>query len=442
MRDLTRRLLLASLMLMIGASACAPGAGQPSGPTPRLAYVGLDDHVYTVPVSGGDPRRVSAAPGEAMLPAGQRLARWPTWSADGSRLAFMRFELSRTADSKAMVYSTPGDGGELTRLFESTEEFPIYMGWTPDAGMLTLLAQRGDGLRLLLLDPSGGRPPREVASGNPLYFAWSPDSQHLLVHVGGDSRADDRASIGVWRAAGGSNAALPIPARPGDFRAPGWSADGARMGFVQRVPGGQAALAVQDVNAAEPTRLTILSAEAALVWSPAADRLAFSSRVSPEAPVYRGIETVRADGGERHQVTDGLVAGFFWSPDGRRLAYAAMDVQKRALVWFVADPDGKNRKELASFEPSQEQLFVFQFFDQYAQSHGVWSPDGKYLVYSAAQAGSGRTRLPGDPPEAPGRERPPEPSRVFVVPVDGSAPARALVDGSFGVWPVPAPRKR
>ncbi len=85
---------------------------------------------------------------------------------------------------------------------------------------------------------------------------------------------------------------------------------------------------------------------------------------------------------------------------------------------------------------------MYRFFDQYAHSHGVWSPDSKYLVYAGTPPGGERSRQPSDPAPPPGKERPEEPPQVYVVPADGSAAPRALVDGSIGLWPVAPPRVR
>ena len=56
---------------------------RPGSTIGRLAYVGLDDNIYTVPLDGGEPRRVStvtgggAAPGRpAACTLADLVARW------------------------------------------------------------------------------------------------------------------------------------------------------------------------------------------------------------------------------------------------------------------------------------------------------------------------------------------------------------------------------
>lgn len=427
-------LCLAALLLAVAVSGCFSGArSDPPSVSTRLAYVGQDEQVYTVPLEGGDARQVSVITGETSLQAGRRFTKWPTWSPDGVRLAFMRFEVSNVADDLSSIFVVASDGAP-TRVFESVDELPIYMAWTPDSRGLTLLTQRGDTLRLHLVDAA--HEPRELATGSPLYFAWSPDSQRLLLHVNGDHRTTGTAALTLLRFDSAGEASEPSSARPTDFRAPAWSADGSRMAFVMQLPGGQAALSVQELGAQEAGRLAVVGDEPAFLWSPTGPRLAFSSRTAG-ALLYEGIETINADGGNRLRVTDTEVIAFYWSPDGKKLAYAALDPRARSLAWFVSEPDGKNRRELATFLPSEDQFFMFRFFDQYAQSHAVWSPDSKYLVYAGAAPGAvessnGTGRTSSQPTAS---------SRVFVAPVDGSAAPRSLVDGRIGVWPVPTPRR-
>jgi hypothetical protein len=52
-----RRSVLLILLSILLASGCTPPARSRSTAS-RLAYIGLDDHIYTVPLDGGEPRRI------------------------------------------------------------------------------------------------------------------------------------------------------------------------------------------------------------------------------------------------------------------------------------------------------------------------------------------------------------------------------------------------
>jgi TolB protein len=436
-----RWLSLPLVLISLLAAGCAFGPAEAPASAPnRIAYVGLDEHIYVTSLEPGEPLRVSALPGERPSAPGQRLMRWPTWAPDGQRLAFLRYDIERGGDVTSSIYVVSADGSEQVRAFASTEEAPIYLSWAPDGGALTLLSQRERDLHLQSIDASGSGQARSLATGDPLYFAWAPDARRLLLHVNGDGRANGR---GLLKMIGHGEAASPptnLLTRPTDFRAPSWSPDGSQVAYAALTPGGQSTLAVQPLGADEPVRLAALGPEPAILWSPTGDRLAFSSRVARRPILYRGIETIKPDGSDRQTISEADVAAYYWSPDGKRLAFAAINQGTQSMTWFVVDANGKNRRQVGTFVPSEEQVFMFAFFDQYAQSHGVWSPDGKYLVFagSTAESAPGRGQAPlAGPGEAAG-----PPAQVFVAAADGNSPPRVVVDGNLALWPVALPRAR
>src|SRR5690606_32383728 len=88
--------------------------------------------------------------------------------------------------------------------------------------------------------------------------------------------------------------------------------------------------------------------------------------------------------GERDVIAAEPTAGFFWSPEGRRLA-ALVLAGPGQLPWVVSD--GEQVARLAPFRPCPGWLEeVLPFFEQYAQSHAVWSADGTQLVAPALGA--------------------------------------------------------
>ncbi|HYU17499.1 MAG TPA: hypothetical protein VEQ11_02275 [Chloroflexota bacterium] len=428
--------VLAAALALVG---CSPARdrfsqflGQPSAAaTPaRLAYVAEDNHVYTVALEGGDPLRADSIPGEQPVAGEVRISRWPTWTSDGARLAFMRLRSGEGDEpANAAIWTTAPDGSDLHKIWESQDLAPIYMAWSPDASALALLVQNNDTLALQLLDPAGARPPRTVAEGGPLYFSWSPDAAELLIHVGGDHRSNQKAELSVLRP-GPNDERRSLASPPADFRAPAWSPDGTRLAYIAEAQDKSAVLIVSNAGGGESVRLAPLGDEAAFLWSPNGDYLAFGSRSPTERIFYQGLEVVKSDGSGRAQITQEAVMAFFWSPDGKKLAFASIDRQAQALAWFVSDSTGKSRKQVGTFLPSQDQIRHFAFFDQYAQSHALWSPDSRYLVYTGLPAGAR-----ADPTAA-------RRSRVFVVPADGSAEAKAIVDGNLAIWPAHTARGR
>jgi TolB protein len=175
-----------------------------------------------------------------------------------------------------------------------------------------------------------------------------------------------------------------------------------------------------------------------MAWSPVNEVLAYIAP-SVNAPVYYGpLHTLDAATGEDQTLVDDLVVAFFWSPDGRYIAYLTIvDEEDNAVqaalpgkvgqtskpgaqaddpllmaVWVYDTQDGSIRR-LRSFEPTD--LFVFQFlpfFDQYSRSHRVWSSDSQNLVLPIVEATG---------------------PKITVIPVDGR-PSEPIVSGVMGFW--------
>mgnify|MGYP001459365982 CR=1 FL=1 len=72
----------------------------------------------------------------------------------------------------------------------------------------------------------------------------------------------------------------------------------------------------------------------------------------------------------------------FWSPDSKQIAYVSLSETPGVLCWAVMDIETQQQSELVDFVPSEAQLTMFQFFDQYAYSYSLWSPDSDALVFA------------------------------------------------------------
>jgi TolB protein len=92
------------------------------------------------------------------------------------------------------------------------------------------------------------------------------------------------------------------------------------------------------------------------------------------------------------------VLAFFWSPDSEHIAYVApvsspgsfsakpynapVLQETAGLAWTVLDIEDSESRTYGSFFPTEEMIYLLTFFDQFAQSHRIWSPDSRHLVYS------------------------------------------------------------
>jgi TolB protein len=168
-------------------------------------------------------------------------------------------------------------------------------------------------------------------------------------------------------------------------------------------------------------------------WSPTANRLAFISGDEGDGRFYGPLRLLDAATGEMTLLTRDMVLGFFWSPDGRYVAYFTAnqvreeEIQVKAdhhlskpaqqfiieFHLFVVDVTTGDGLQLAAFTPTVTFLSQFlPFFDQYALSHRLWSPDSTALV------------LPIQVQDE---------AHIFVVPVNGGQP-QEIVQGDMAFW--------
>jgi Tol biopolymer transport system component len=425
------------VLFALASTGCGSiGLGQPTRearpPVPaRAAYVAQDGHVYVVSLAGGDARRVSEIVGKIVgeTTAGfeSPIGRWPTWAPDGARLAFVR-ALVGPGDTLivAQLWTVAHDGTDPRKVWEATDQEPIYLAWSPSSAQIALLVQGSGDFELMLIDTAGGQPPRKVAQGSPFYYTWAADSRALLLHVGDTKSGSSKPELGVLRL-GPPDEYRSVGIVPGDFRTPGWSADGRKLVFVADGPDGVPAISMVSPEGGDITRLASAGGQTAFAISADGTRLAWSSRSETDRLAYDGLEVVSTDGKHRTRVTGDLVMAFYWSPDYVRIAFVTIDRGGSTFAWNVADADGSNVKRLSTFTPTPDQIRVLAFFDQYAISHGLWWPDGSAVAYAVGQPGDQRVFGAAGP------------GTVQTVLTDGSERAKTLIGGNFVTMPVPAP---
>lgn len=301
----------------------------------------------------------------------------PIWSPDGSRISVTR--------SDAGVFSVEFidvDGGERMSIVTASNSF--YQYWSPDGSKLASLATTvpGElGLDVFTVGEEGG--PVRLADGQPLYFSWSPDSSDVVGHVG---NAPLEFLLG--------DATLPEFGAPGDFTAPQWTEDGIihialssrRQQLTRTQPDGETDLIASLLDGAVFTATPDGRHIAVL---PRASEDVGLSVVAQEAPILPGgqLVIVDTDEGSFVEVETAAVAAFSWDPSGRRLLVLEV-TDAGALRWRVWE-DGES-EIFTEFVPSPGFLRdLVPFFDQYAQSMTLWSPDGGAFAFPGSVAGVG-----------------------------------------------------
>ena len=393
-----------------------------------IAYVDNGGDLMVISSDGTGQRRLTGDARAGLL--SQALDRgdsysWPTWSRDGTRLAASRVAVSGGSAELTVQVFDLSSGGMSTAY---TNEIPApvadgtahYIYWSPDDRYLSLLAPTPEGLALFLRDFQSPDAPYRVAVGAPLYYHWNSASSLMAVH------SEDRVGLRE-PAPDGRETRVAVDAF--SFRAPAISPDGSQFAFaaiVGGVEGIYVAPALPDSD--EPPHL-VMETEGlvAFAWSPGGSSLAVAEQLRRGVPAFGRLSLVLADGQARSTVAEEQLLAFFWSPQGDRIAWIALDPQTREMELSVAavNPNGEagEARRLFRFSPTGELFTMLSFFDQYAYSHSLWSPDGSALVITATEG------------HAPGRRNGSGPSggQLYIVDVS-TGESRRLASGKAAFW--------
>ena len=331
-----------------------------AGLTGRLAVLNAEGNLITVNPDGS---------GEVVLDeivAGQSQVRQPTWSPDGSRVAWVHVEVTDEETLETVLATSTDDGGRAT---EATTGVlvPFYLAWDPTSSRIAYLGGRDMDIEVGIVEGQRGTV-TPLDTGQPYYLSWGPDGDEMLVHVGED-RLERLGLDGTL---------TTVADRPGTFFAPVWTGDGRNFVYASATARGQH-LVVHDVGARNGSQLVPFDGLVRFVVSPDGRRIAF--QILEESGAHP-LTVIDVRSGETTEIAEGLISGFFWSPNGERLLYLVPDPDEERAWYRWGVWDGASSfitpRFLLSLLVVEEYL---PFFEQYAQSMSLWSPDGSAFAY-------------------------------------------------------------
>ena len=398
----------------------------------RIAYVNSSGDLFTVDPDGGGLSQLTGGfqVGQGTSGGGQvqplRLNEyyaWPTWSADGTKLAASRVVVAE-GNAEILVQVLDARTGRSQTVYENEQAglvadgAPHYIYWAPSGDALSFLASTPGGLSLLVWDGTTGNPASLVEQGAPLYYHWANDGESMALHVGPDITLARPLATDTPRQAVQSS---------GGFRVPAISPDGESLAYVAN-SNGSMGLYIAPVNdLGRARRIIDVGAMTAFLWSPDGSQLAVGDQANPRVPFLDRLMLVPVgDGTVTTLSTEGVMA-FYWAPAGGKLAWVEVNPAEQEMEWVVSSgdgDDGSDAKRLFSFRPSAEVFIMLSFFDQYAYSHSPWSPDGKSLVVAGSKGEEAR-RSNG---------RTPTGDRIYVLDAGGGAAPRDLGAGVLAFW--------
>jgi TolB protein len=331
-----------------------------AGLTGRLAVLNAEGNLVTLNPDGSD---------EVMLDeivAGLSQVRQPTWSPDGSRVAWVHVEVTDDETLETVLATSTDDGGRTTEATTGVV-VPFYLSWDPTSSRIAYLGGRDMDIEVGIVEGERGRV-TPLDTGQPYYLSWAPDGDEMLVHVGEDRL--ERLEL--------DGTLTTVADRPGMFFAPVWTGDGRSFVYASATAQGQH-LVVHDVDARNGSQLVPFDGLVRFVVSPDGRRIAFQILEEQRAQPLTVID-VRS--GETTEIVEGLISGFFWSPNGERLLYLVPEPDEERFWYRWGVWDGASSFTTPRFLLS---LLVVEeylpFFEQYAQSMSLWSPDGSAFAY-------------------------------------------------------------
>ena len=393
----------------------------------RIAFVARDGNLYTVRPDGND--RVQLTGLSLLSPETRPLEQasfWPTWSPDGQTLVFSQLTREDASSSISVsllavdiatlvereLYVNPTTATPLI-----APGTPHYMSWSPDSSRLTFLAMEPEGQVLRMSHPTTSDETRKLAQLAPLYHVWSPDGDALLFHTNRRlSLVQDTTIRDI----------LPLEAETLTFRTPAWSPDGRRVAYVATDDIDQNNLMVASPIGSGTQVLAQVGAKSAFLWSPSAELIAIVDSPDPTLAYFTELRLVSPTGDQETILAKEPILAFFWSPDGQRIAYVALnEASLPQLTWKIIDIRGGESHELTQFLPSPLFQVLLIFFDQYAHSHSIWAPDSSQILFVGRL--SGQEEITDNGAGA-------DPDIVYTVNVVGDPVTTSLGSGHIATW--------
>jgi DNA-binding winged helix-turn-helix (wHTH) protein/Tol biopolymer transport system component len=323
--------------------------------------------VVSHPAAPGDPLFVASADeasrGQQIYVAPPGIhCHFPLWSHDGRTIYFVRGFVPDEMD----LWQIPAGGGEPQRLtsHNSRLSFPTLL----DERTLIYLATSADGLGpwMYALDLEDGTTHRVKSASNAYTsLAATADGRRLVV-------TESRPTASLWsvqltEGIAGPDTVSPIPIRTQRGVSPRLGPDS----LLYRAPKAGTDAIWKHEGAAQARELWS-GREGRVIDGPAlsadGERVAFTVQSSGRTWLY----VMSSDGSGARRVAQQLdVRGApAWSPDGKWIAIAALQGDEPRL-FKIPDPEGA----------------AVALTDEYALDP-VWSPSGRFLVYSAADVGT------------------------------------------------------
>jgi Tol biopolymer transport system component len=313
-----------------------PGSGNAVSPDGKEIVFCGGGNIHTVPVGGGEPKKITQG-------------KYPCWSPDGKSIAFIRsHQRPLKRESGWNIYMIPSKGGDVRQLTSEPDNIRrTHIDWSPDGKSIAYFAKN----KTIRIIPVQGGEPKIVATAGELKnhdeLAWSPDGTKLVY--------SSKGSIWVVSSDGGEPEEIEtgLDAKAGHVS---WSPDGKKLAFTA-IKGGEEELWLMEnflpeAPVVKPEQ-TMTVRRIGYEWRGPFASLSPDGRYMSDRDWDTGTLVVRemATGKTRTLVDkDSHEAGFplvsAISPDSKEVAYLWHDPNTKASSLHVVGLEGTGHRVL------------------------------------------------------------------------------------------------